>query len=218
MRSALIVPRLDVTRIGLLTKWVAPGERLQLMVSSRLVAVVGLEKLAIDFAGSLRIVVAYRQRQRAAGGFSLPSNAICYVGCDALIRCEGPGFGRPAGGGLMDRRDFNKLMGATVAGMLVGSKAFGQEKKAEEEKEAKHVCKGKNDCKGQGGCKTENNECAGKNDCKGKGGCATTAHHDCAGKNDCKGQGGCGGTQGKNDCKGKGGCAVPLKPEHQKKK
>ena len=51
----------------------------------------------------------------------------------------------------MDRRDFNKLMGAAVAGMLVGSKAFGQEEKAEE-KEAKHICKGHNDCKGQGGC------------------------------------------------------------------
>ncbi len=118
----------------------------------------------------------------------------------------------------MDRRDFNKVMGAAVAGMLVGSKAFGQEEKAEE-KEAKHVCKGNNDCKGHGGCRTEHNGCAGKNDCKGKGGCATTAQlHDCAGKNDCKGQGGCGGKEGKNDCKGQGGCEVPLKPEHQNEK
>ena len=49
----------------------------------------------------------------------------------------------------MDRRDFNKLMGAAVAGMLVGSKAFGQEEKAEE-KEAKHVWAGR-EGRGEGG-------------------------------------------------------------------
>ena len=117
----------------------------------------------------------------------------------------------------MDRRQFNKWMGAAVAGILVGSRVSAQETK-DEEKAAKHVCKGLNDCKGQGGCTTAKNDCSGKNDCKGQGGCATVAHHDCSGKNECKGQGGCGGQAGKNDCKGQGGCEVPLNPEHQKKK
>lgn len=71
----------------------------------------------------------------------------------------------------MDRRDFNKLMGAAVAGMLVGSKVSAQTAKPEEKKEA-HICKGKNACKGQGGCKSGDAGCAGKNSCKGKGGCA----------------------------------------------
>ena len=70
----------------------------------------------------------------------------------------------------MDRRQFNKLMGAAVAGMVVGSKAFAQGK-AEEKKDT-HVCKGKNTCKGTGGCKTGDGGCAGKNSCKGKGGCS----------------------------------------------
>ena len=112
----------------------------------------------------------------------------------------------------MDRRDFSKIMGAAVAGMLAGSKvAFAEH----HEKGGKHVCKGMNECKGKGGCKTDNNECAGKNECKGKGGCATAAKHDCKGHNECKGQGGCksgdNGCAGKNSCKGKGGCAVPIK-------
>jgi len=71
----------------------------------------------------------------------------------------------------MDRREFNKIMGAVVAGMVAGSKAFAGDEKAED-KAAKHVCKGHNECKGQGGCKSGDNGCAGKNSCKGKGGCA----------------------------------------------
>ena len=99
----------------------------------------------------------------------------------------------------MDRRDFSKIMGAAVAGMLAGSKvAFAEH---HEEKAAKHVCKGMNEC-------------------KGKGGCATAAKHECKGHNECKGQGGCksgdNGCGGKNSCKGKGGCAVPIKKEEKK--
>src|SRR5216117_3110275 len=86
----------------------------------------------------------------------------------------------------MDRREFNKAIGAAVAGMVAGSAVFsrGQGKKGskKDDKAAKHVCKGKNDCKGQGA--------DGKNDCKGTGSCATLKH-DCKGKNACKGQGGC---------------------------
>jgi hypothetical protein len=66
----------------------------------------------------------------------------------------------------MDRRQFNKVMGAAVAGMLAGSKAFAGDAAAED-KGGKHVCKGKNECKGMGGCKTGDGGCAGKNTCKG---------------------------------------------------
>ena len=118
----------------------------------------------------------------------------------------------------MERREFTKVMGAVVAGMVAGSKAFAfDEKKADAKKADKHICKGHNACKGKGGCKTGETGCAGKNSCKGKGGCAAAAaKHDCTGKNACKGQGGCksgdAGCAGKNSCKGKGGCAVPVKP------
>ena len=101
----------------------------------------------------------------------------------------------------MDRRDFSKIMGAAVAGMLAGSKvvsAFSGEEGGD-----KHVCKGMNEC-------------------KGKGGCATAAKHDCKGHNECKGQGGCksgdNGCAGKNSCKGKGGCSVPVKKAEEKEK
>ena len=102
----------------------------------------------------------------------------------------------------MDRREFSKVMGGVVAGMVAGSKAFAfaEEKKAEEKKVDTHICKGHNECKGKGGC------------------AATVARHECAGKNACKGQGGCGATMGKNECKAKGGCAVPVKAEHIEKK
>ena len=73
----------------------------------------------------------------------------------------------------MERREFTKVMGAVVAGMVAGSKAFaGDEKKADEKKADTHICKGHNECKGKGACKTDKNACAGMNECKGKGGCA----------------------------------------------
>ena len=73
----------------------------------------------------------------------------------------------------MERRHFTKAMGAVVAGMAAGTRAFAEEKKAPAAAEAKdvHVCKGMNECKGMGGCKTGDAGCAGKNSCKGKGGC-----------------------------------------------
>jgi hypothetical protein len=128
----------------------------------------------------------------------------------------------------MDRRQFTKAMGAVVAGMTAGSRAFGDENKPADKKAAakkvdKHVCKGRNECKGKGACHTEKNACAGQNECKGKGGCAAeAAKHSCAGKNECKGMGGCksgdAGCAGKNSCKGKGGCEVPVKHLDGKKK
>jgi hypothetical protein len=116
----------------------------------------------------------------------------------------------------MDRREFTKIMGAVVAGMVAGSKAFADEKKAPAPAVDKHLCKGHNECKGKGGCKTGDAGCAGKNSCKGKGGCAAAAaKHDCKGKNECKGMGGCktgdAGCISKNSCKGKGGCSIPPK-------
>lgn len=123
----------------------------------------------------------------------------------------------------MDRRKFNKVMGAAVAGMVAGSKLTGRKSQLlADEKAAKHVCKGHNECKGQGNCASGDNGCAGQNSCKGKGGCATIAKHDCKGMNECKGQGGCksgdNGCAGKNSCKGKGGCQVPLKAAKETKK
>jgi hypothetical protein len=125
----------------------------------------------------------------------------------------------------MDRREFSKVMGAVVAGMVAGSRAFADEKapaaykKAAKDAKDVHVCKGHNSCKGKGGCSTDKNSCAGKNECKGKGGCASaSAKHDCKGKNECKGLGGCKGGDnkcaGKNSCKGKGGCKVPVEASH----
>ena len=119
----------------------------------------------------------------------------------------------------MNRRDFNKVLGAVGVSLAAGARLRADEKKADD-KTPKHVCGGMNECKGQGGCKTGEGGAAGKNSCKGKGGCATSAHHDCRGKNDCKGQGGCGtkeGGPGKNSCKGTGGCAVPIKESMKKK-
>jgi hypothetical protein len=90
----------------------------------------------------------------------------------------------------MNRREFNKALGAVGVSLVAGARAMGQDKKADD-KAPKHICKGRNECKGQGGCKAGDGGCAAKNSCKGKGGCATTAHHECRGKNECKGQGGC---------------------------
>jgi hypothetical protein len=73
----------------------------------------------------------------------------------------------------MNRRKFAIAIGTVTAGLVAGSKLFGQKKplKTKEAKPHKHACKGKNNCKGQGGCKTGDAGCAGKNSCKGKGGC-----------------------------------------------
>ena len=117
----------------------------------------------------------------------------------------------------MDGREFTKVMGGVVAGLVAGSRglAIAEEKKAADKKADSNICKGHNECKGKGGCKTDKNACAGKNECKGKGGCAAkAAQHECAGKNGCKGQGGCAGpvkadhlgAKDKQACKGKDGC------------
>ncbi len=119
----------------------------------------------------------------------------------------------------MKRREFTKAMGAVVAGMAAGTRAFAADEKKTDAPAAKHICKGHNECKGKGGCHTDKHDCAGKNECKGKGGCASeSAKHTCKGKNDCKGLGGCKSGDnkcaGKNSCKGKGGCAVPVPAAH----
>lgn len=82
----------------------------------------------------------------------------------------------------IDRRNFNKLILASVAGIMAGfqttalSYGGGRKPQPVADKLAaadnKHACKGMNACKGQGACKTSDNGCAGKNSCKGKGGCA----------------------------------------------
>lgn len=76
------------------------------------------------------------------------------------------------------------LMGAAMAGFLVGTTAIAQDapagtaqtdsgKTAGKHVKEKHACKGQNSCKGKGGCGSSDNGCKGKNSCKGKGGCAT---------------------------------------------
>ena len=84
----------------------------------------------------------------------------------------------------MNRREFNKVLGAVGVSLAAGARALASQgdakkpdtKKAPDkaaEKAPKHICKAKNECKGQGGCKTGDGGCAGKNSCKAKGGCAT---------------------------------------------
>lgn len=116
----------------------------------------------------------------------------------------------------MDRRQFSKVMGTVVAGVVAGSQLPASENSAYAKKAPElHVCKGFNSCKGKGGCSSGDAGCAGKNSCKGKGGCATAEKHSCKSQNKCKSQGGCksgdNGCAGKNSCSGKGGCAVPVK-------
>lgn len=96
----------------------------------------------------------------------------------------------------MDRREFSKVMGGVVAGLVAGSRAFAfaEEKKAEEKKADAHICKGHNDCKGKGGCKSGDAGCAGKNSCKGKGGCSVPVkaeHMEKKEKSGCSGKSGC---------------------------
>ena len=71
----------------------------------------------------------------------------------------------------MDRREFSKIMGTVVAGMVAGSQLAGSEKNAYAKHADVHICKGFNSCKGKGGCNSGDGGCAGKNSCKGKGGC-----------------------------------------------
>jgi hypothetical protein len=93
----------------------------------------------------------------------------------------------------MDRREFTKIMGAVVAGMVAGSRLSADEKKADAGAD-KHICKGQNACKGKGGCKADPAKCAaGKNECKGKGNCKVPVAHveEKKGKDSCKGKNGC---------------------------
>ena len=118
----------------------------------------------------------------------------------------------------LKRRDFNKLLVASVGGILSGAQQRTPFILGAYAEGTDHVCAGRNDCSGQGGCESGDNSCPGKNSCKGHGGCATVAKHDCGGKNECKGMGGCkggdNGCAGKNSCKGHGGCEVPVPSAH----
>src|SRR5260370_21453980 len=114
----------------------------------------------------------------------------------------------------LNRRNFHKLAGAALGGLMAGAAGVGFVAAAEEE-EAKpkdpkkplllqepHICRGLNVCKGHSVDK--------KNDCAGMGACGTVKDHKCKGMNDCAGLGGCGEHPGENTCKGMGECAVPL--------
>ncbi len=108
----------------------------------------------------------------------------------------------------LNRREFQRLTGAALGGMLLGAGALKSSLFAAEEKNPlistkDHVCRGLNTCKGQGADK--------KNSCAGTGSCAVAKKHTCHASNDCKGQGGCGAHPGENACKQQGECAVPLK-------
>ena len=108
----------------------------------------------------------------------------------------------------MNRREFQRLTGAALGGLIAGAGLIGSAAQAADDPanilSDPHVCKGINTCKGKGK--------DGKNSCAGTGSCATAAAHTCHKANACKGQGGCGGHPGENACKGQGACAVPLKP------
>jgi hypothetical protein len=111
----------------------------------------------------------------------------------------------------LHRRDFAKLAGAALSGLLAGA---GLVAAAEDDKPVKkdpakplllqepNVCRGLNLCKGKGADK--------KNECAGQGACAVVKAHKCGAMNECAGQGGCGDKPGENKCKGMGDCHVPL--------
>jgi hypothetical protein len=111
----------------------------------------------------------------------------------------------------LNRRDFHKLAGAALGGLLAGATlAYADDKKPKMKDPKKplllqepHICRGLNpSCKG---------EVKGKeNDCAGMSHGPTVKEHVCKGHNDCAGEGGCGEHPGENKCKGEGGCAVPL--------
>lgn len=107
----------------------------------------------------------------------------------------------------MNRREFQRLTGAALGGLIAGVGLVGSVARAADDPanilSEPHVCRGINTCKGKG--KDGNNTCAGT------GSCATAAAHTCHKANACKGQGGCGAHPGENACKGQGSCAVPLK-------
>jgi hypothetical protein len=111
----------------------------------------------------------------------------------------------------VSRRDFNRLAGLAVGGLVLGSTvtARAAENNAANILTDPHICRGLNQCKGKGK--------GGDNACAGEGGCATTGAHSCSGSNACKGQGGCGEHPGENSCKGQGDCGTPLKPATWKK-
>jgi hypothetical protein len=114
------------------------------------------------------------------------------------------------------RRDFTKLAGAVMGGLLTGLGAGGlriaraaDESKGKDPKkplllQEPHICRGLNPtCKGEVKGK--------KNDCAGQAYGSTIKDHTCKGHNDCAGLGGCGEHPGENKCKEMGECAVPLK-------
>jgi hypothetical protein len=114
----------------------------------------------------------------------------------------------------LSRREFQRLTGAALGGMVLGAGALKSSLlAADAEKNPllgdNHVCRGLNTCKGKGADK--------KNSCAGTGSCAVAEKHTCHASNACKGQGGCGNNPGENACKGKGACAVPLKDAAWKK-
>jgi hypothetical protein len=110
----------------------------------------------------------------------------------------------------LNRREFQRLTGAALGGMLLGAGALKSSLLAAPAADSNpllgdnHVCRGLNTCKAKGADK--------KNSCAGTGSCAVAKKHTCHASNDCKGQGGCGAHPGENTCKGMGECAVPLKP------
>jgi hypothetical protein len=114
----------------------------------------------------------------------------------------------------LNRREFQRLTGAALGGMLLGAGALKSSLLAADAPANpllgdNHVCRGLNTCKGKGADK--------KNSCAGTGSCAVAEKHSCHGENACKGQGGCGNNPGENACKGKGACAVPLTDKSWKK-
>ena len=114
----------------------------------------------------------------------------------------------------LNRREFQRLAGAALGGLVLGAGALNSNLFAKDEEKNPllgdaHVCRGINTCKGKGADK--------KNSCAGTGSCATAEKHGCHKDNACKGQGGCGAHPGENACKAMGECAVPLTDASWKK-
>ena len=111
----------------------------------------------------------------------------------------------------MDRRQFHKLAGAALGGLVAGASLAAAQDQTKMKDATKplllqepHICRGLNPtCKGEVKGK--------KNDCAGQAHGPTVKEHSCKTHNDCAGEGGCGEHPGENKCKAMGECAVPLK-------
>ena len=120
----------------------------------------------------------------------------------------------------MDRREFTKIMGAVVAGMVAGSRRSRAERRRPTKKPTSTSVRATTRVRGRAAARPATTAARARTPARARAAAPRPRKHDCKGQNACKGQGGCktgdNGCAGKNSCKGKGGCAVPVKHEEKK--